>query len=1030
MNPIQAAVAKPYTVAVAVLLAGLFSWLAFQRIPVQLKPTVDRPLITVATNFRGASAIEVEEQVTSELEEVLQAVEGLLEMTSDSSEGRSQITLEYEYGTDISIAVVDVINKLSRVGRLPPEADQPEVEVATSDSQQVMWISLLSSYAPDRVRRLVKDEVEARLTRVYGVSDLLVVGGSENEIQVRLDPDKLVAYGVTYAELGAALARGNVNVRGGTVESAARQAVVRTVGRALDPQALGDLIVKEGPGGSVRLGDLGRVVDTYQETTGFVNITGKPGVAIGVSRKSGTNVVQLIEEMDAACEEQNAIFVSRGLDVRLEPVYRETTYIHAAIEFVQGNLFLGALLAVVVLALFLRDVRSVLIVALSIPISLLTVFLVLAGLGRTLNVISLAGLAFASGMVVDNAIVVLENVFRHLERGRTPREASIEGGREVWGGVLASTLTTIAVFVPILLGGDEASQLFVDIAIAISAAVAISLVVSLTVVPVLTSLWLKPRAGRAPDEDAVPLGFVGRAYRRWMDGIAGSRATGLKLGFVALLAALSVASLRITPAAEYLPTGNRNLVMFFASPIPGTHPDEVRDNFGPLERFILSQPEASRMFAVTGQRFNGGGVILKDEFADAEHLDAFHRKLFGPAATLPGFQFVVPVRASLFEDPGKQFEVELSGPDFAMLEKASAELTGRLSGVAGVQFVRSSLVTGRPELRVRVDESKAKDVGLSVEDVGQIVETVVAGRRLSALVEGGRDVDVNVVVPSARIRSPQDLRELRFVAPAGQVVSLGSVAEVERTVGPQSVRRLERERNVLLTVNIAPEAPLETVVDTIERDVFPAMAAELGPSYTLRVGGSADKLRATLRSLSAGFGLSVLIVYLLLVALFQSWFSPLVILTTVPLALSGGLVGITVAHHLSGQQASFDVIAMLGFVILAGLVVNNAILIVHQAGNFRSEGLDARSALSRSAVSRLRPILMSVITTVTGMLPLALGGGAGAELYQGLGAVIVGGLVISTVFTLILVPVLMSIGYDLVEFAASRRGTAFETQRA
>ncbi|HVS18981.1 MAG TPA: efflux RND transporter permease subunit, partial [Planctomycetota bacterium] len=537
MNPIQAAVAKPYTVAVAVLLAGLFSWLAFQRIPVQLKPTVDRPLITVATNFRGASAIEVEEQVTSELEEVLQAVEGLLEMTSDSSEGRSQITLEYEYGTNISIAVVDVINKLSRVGRLPPEADQPEVEVATSDSQQVMWISLLSSYAPDRVRRLVKDEVEARLKRVYGVSDLLVVGGSENEIQVRLDPEKLVAYGVTYSELGAALARGNVNVRGGTVESAARQAVVRTVGRALDPQALGELIVKEGPGGSVRLGDVGRVVDTYQETTGFVNITGKPGVAIGVSRKSGTNVVQLIEEMDAACVEQNAIFASRGLDVRLEPVYRETTYIHAAIKFVQGNLFLGALLAVVVLALFLRDVRSVLIVALSIPISLLTVFLVLAGLGRTLNVISLAGLAFASGMVVDNAIVVLENVFRQLERGRSPREASVEGGREVWGVVLASTLTTIAVFVPILLGGDEASQLFVDIAIAISAAVAISLVVSLTVVPVLTSLWLKPRAGRAPDEDLVPLGFVGRAYQRWMDAIAGSRATGLKVGFVALLAA-------------------------------------------------------------------------------------------------------------------------------------------------------------------------------------------------------------------------------------------------------------------------------------------------------------------------------------------------------------------------------------------------------------------------------------------------------------------------------------------------------------
>jgi HAE1 family hydrophobic/amphiphilic exporter-1 len=903
--------------------------------------------------------------------------------------------------------------------------------VASSDAQQVMWISLISGYTPDRVRRLVKDEVEARLKRVYGVSDLLIVGGSENEIQVRLDPEKLVAFGVTYAQVGAALSRGNVNVRGGTVESAARQAVVRTVGRALDPQRLGDLIVSEGPGGSVRLSDLGRVVDTYQETTGFVNISGTPGVAIGVSRKSGTNVVRLIEEMDAACVEQNEIFASRGLDVRLEPVYRESTYIDAAIEFVQGNLFMGSLLAVIVLALFLRDVRSVLIVALSIPTSLLTVFLVLAALGRTLNVISLAGLAFASGMVVDNAIVVLENVFRHLQLGRSPREASIEGGREVWGGVLGSTLTTIAVFIPILLGADEASQLFVDIAIAISAAVGISLVVSLTVVPVLTSLWLKPRdAAAAGMDESLPLGPLGRAYARWMERLTRSRALGAKLGCVAVLAAASIASLRITPPAEYLPTGNRNLVMFFASPIPGTHPEEVRDNFGPLERFVLAQPEAGRMFAVTGQRFNGGGVILKDEFADAEHLDLFHKKLFGPAATLPGFQFVVPVRASLFEDPGKQFEVELSGPDFAVLEKASALLTQRLSGVEGVQFVRSSLVTGRPELRVRVDESKAKDVGLSVEDVGQIVETAVAGRRLTALVEGGRDVDVNLVVPSARIGSPQELRDLRFVTPSGQVVALGAVAEVERTVGPQSVRRLERERNVLLTVNIAEEAPLESVLEAVERDVFPPMAADLGPSYTLRTGGSADKLRSTLASLSAGFGLSVLIIYLLMVALFQSWFAPLVILTTVPLSLSGGLVGITLAHHWSGQQASFDVISMLGFVILAGLVVNNAILIVHQAGNFRAEGLDARAALSRSASSRLRPILMTVITTVIGMLPLAIGGGSGAELYQGLGAVIVGGLAVSTLFTLLLVPLLMSIGHDLVELAARRRGGALDARTA
>ena len=1019
MNPIRAAVERPYTVAVAVILSVLFSLLALERIPVQLKPTVDRPLVTIMTTFRGASAVEVEEQLTRELEDVLQSVEGLAEMVSESSEGLSQLTLEYEFGTDTQLAVVDVINKLTRVERLPEEADEPQVEIASSDSQQVMWIAVRSSYAPDKVRRIVTEDVESRLKRVWGVADLLIVGGSENEIQVRVDPEKLVGYGVSFGELAAALSRGNLNVRGGTVESRTRQAVVRTVGRAVDPRELNRIIIKESAGGSVRLGDVARVVDTYRETTGFVSVSGVPGVVIGVSRKSGTNVVDLIADLDAACAELDAIFASRGLDLVLEPVYRETTYIEDALDFVVGNLLVGSFLAVIVLALFLRSVKSVLIVTLSIPISLVTVFLVMAWLGRTLNVISLAGLAFASGMVVDNAIVVLENVFRHLELGKERHAASVDAGREVWGGVLASTLTTMAVFLPILLQSDEASQLFVDIALAISAAVGLSLVVALTVVPVLTSLLLGPRDVErkvdAHGRPKVPLLFVGRWYARLIGRITTARAPGAKLGFVALLAAGTLASLRITPPAEYLPTGDRNLVFFFAQPIPGTRPEAVHENFRPLERFILSQPEADRTFLVTGPRFNGGGVVLKDEYSDGETIAEFHRRLFLPAATLPGFLFVVPVRSSLFEDPGKQFEVELSGPDFAVLERASRDLTTRLQAVEGVQFVRSSLISGRPELRVTVDEKRAKELGLSVAEVGNVVEMAVAGRRLSSLIEGGRDVDINVLVPQERLSTSEELAALRFVAPTGSVVNLGSVATVERTTGPQSVRRLERERNVLLTVNIAEEAPLETVVRTVEEQVFPDFNIELGPAYTLRTGGSADKLKTTLRSVSSGFGLSILIIYLLMVALFRSWTSPLVILTTVPLALSGGLVGITVAHHYSAGRASFDVISMLGFVILAGLVVNNAILILHQANNFRAEGMERRRALAESASSRLRPILMTVITTVVGMLPLAVGGGAGAELYQGLGAVIVGGLTVSTIFTLLLTPVLESIGYDLAE---------------
>lgn len=1025
MNPIRAAVERPYTVAVAVLLTVLFSWLAFRTIPVQLKPTVDKPMITVTTSFRGASAVEVEEQLTRELEDVLQEVEGLEEMSSTSSEGLSAINLEYGFGADMQLAVVDVINKLSRVPALPDEADEPLIEIGASNQQQVMWLAIHSRYDVNHVRRIVEDEVESRLKRVEGVSNLLVVGGSENEIQVRVDPDRLVGFGVSIADLSDALFRGNVNVRGGTVESGTRQMVVRTVGRAAVPERLEDIIVKESEGGSVRLGDVAQVFDTHRESRDFVKISGVSGVCIGVGKKAGANVVKVIHELEASCGRMNEMFVDRGLDLRLVPVYRETTYIDAAMSFVSDNLFLGAAFAVLVLVLFLRSLRSVLVVSLSIPISLVAVFLVMKSMGRTLNIISLAGIAFASGMVVDNAIVVLENIFRHREMGKSALEAAIEGGREVWGGVLASTLTTVAVFIPVLLQGDEASMLFSDIALAISAAVLISLAVSLTVVPVLTALVFRRDAPRTDASDRTPLGPLGRAYAATIARIASSRALGAKLGFVLLLVAVSMSTVRLTPPAEYLPAGNMNFVIFFAAPIPGTRPEQVRDNFAPLEQWALSQPEVDRMFTVASPFFNGGGIVLKDEFNHAEGIAEFYGRVWGPCMTLAGFQYVVPIRMSLFEESSKQFEIELSGPDFATLERASGELQNRLMQVSGVLApVRSSLVTGRPELQVTVDEDRAKDMGLSVDVVGAVVETAVAGRRMSAMIEGGREVDVNVLVPPERIDSPEKLAALRFIAPGGKLVSLGSVASIERTIGPESIRHLERERNVLLTVNIAEDAPLETVVQRIEEDVFPALAADLGPAYTLTVGGSADKLKTTLESLSGGFGLSVLIVYLLLVALFRSWVSPLVILTTVPLALSGGLIGIRVAHSLSGGQAAFDVLSMLGFVILTGLVVNNAILIVHQANNFRAEGLDARRALAESARTRLRPILMSVITTVSAMIPLALGGGAGAELYQGLGAVIVGGLLVSTLFTLVLVPVLLSIGYDLAELMGSRRVAA------
>ena len=1021
MNPIAAVVARPYLVAVAVLVSVLFSVLSIQRIPVQLKPTVDVPRVTVKTGFRGAGAVEVEEQITRELEDALQRVEGLRKMTSNSTDGQSEIVLEFPYGSDLQAAVVDVINKLTRVPRLPEEADEPAVEITSEPGPNaVMWIALKSGYEPARVRRVLEDEIRPRLERVRGVSGLFIAGGAEREIQVRVDPERMVGRGVSFRDLADVLRRGNLNVRGGTVETAERELVVRTVGRAVDAEQLESLLVRDDvEGGQVRLGDVARVVDTTRETTDYVSINGKPGISIGIQRRTGANVVEAIRGVDAAAEELNRSFLQRGLGIELVPVYRETTYIAAAISFVLDNLWLGSLLSIVVLFLFLWSPRSILFIAISIPTSLVVVFPVLLVLGRSLNVISLAGIAFASGIVVDNSISVLENIIRHVEMGKDRLRAAIDGGKEIWGGVLASTLTTVCVFAPVVLGVDEASQTFTDLALAISISTLISLVIALTVVPVLCALFgpkpTKPYDPNAAIEDENP-GRLGRFYARLLDGLLTTRPGGVvrRLGFVALTLAACLATIPFLPDPEYLPTGNRNLIIFFASPVAGTNPQAAARNMKPLEDFILAQPETDRVFVVNRPGFNGGGCTIKVGKDDAKSLAAFHQRMvqFLAASPLAGFLFVVPVRSSLFNDPGKQFEVELSGPDFGVLERGAQDLQGRLMRVRGVQYVRSSLVTGRPELHVEVDRLKAQDLGLTVSDVGDVVETAVAGRRHTLLIDGGRDVDVNLLVAPERLTSESDLLALPFVAPDGSPVTLSQVAQVTRRGGPLSVRRLERQRNVLLTVNIAIDAPLSRVMADVERDVFPSVGADLGPAYTLGLGGSADKLRTTLAALSQGFLISILLVYLLLVALFRSWISPFVILVTVPLAVAGGVLGISLVSHVTDGLVGFDVIAMLGFIILAGNVVTNAILIVHQTNNLKDAGLAPRLALRTACATRLRPILMGVITTVTGVLPLAVGGGAGAELYQGLGAITVGGLTFSTIFTLFLVPVLLTLGYD------------------
>lgn len=1036
MNLVRAAVQRPHTVFVAVLLCGLFGYLSLTQLPLQLKPSLDQPQITVTTAFRGASPMEVEDQITTPIEEEMDSVEGVKKITSISADGRSVVTLEFDWGVDKDTALIDVINKLNQVPDLPDDADAPVVQSVSSESQEpIMWIVMLSrTQSPDQMFQLAEELVEPRFRRIKGVSDLLLMGGEEREMQIRLDPQALVSRGITMQAFTDALRRENLNVRGGFLDEQKRRFNIRTVGQFRSIEDIHSVVIQRGEAGVVYLHDVAKASFGFKKKESLVRVNGAYTVVFGIKRKSGSNTVDVCRGVADAVEVMNKDFADRQEDLKIQIVYTDVDYIDQSIQVAWRNLLYGAMLASIVLVLFLKSLRSLFIVALTIPICMITVFVFINLFGRSLNIISLAGLAFSAGMIVDNAIVVIENIYRHLAMGKTRAVAAIEGAQEVWGAILISTLTTLAVFLPVIFIQEEAGQLFKDIAIAICVAIALSLLAAITVIPMLSALLLNDNHTRhrsALAKNAARLGHlltftwfgraVALAYTWAINRLIGRTPFKIltKLSTIAILSVLVWKSLAFLPPAEYLPSGNRNLVLVFAKPLVGSNLDKRVSSIRPLEVMLAQDERVERCFTVFGGEFNAVGFIVKPEHADELAMRNLVGEYFGRTRAISGFEMLFPIQATIFRDPGKQLEIDISGPNLAKLEQTAAAMQGQLFGLEGVQFVRSSFQSGSPEVRVELDRIRAAAMSLRVSDLAQLVESLVAGKRIGSFNDKGNQIDLTLYAAPGQIATRADLAATQLVAPDGSIVRLDSVAHVQTTTGPTSIDHVEKQRAITLTVNLKPEISLEDAIARIEDQVFTPARSQLPVDYSIRLAGSADKLNSTLAALTGSFALAVAIVYLLMVALFRSFLYPLIILVTIPMATSGAFLAIGLQNQRTEGLIAFDVIAMLGLIILAGIVVNNAILIVHQALNFRAEGHDPDEALRRSTASRLRPIWMSITTSVLGMLPLAIGGGAGTELYRSLGTVLLGGLLVSTVFTLFLVPALLALLQDLQHLCQS-----------
>lgn len=1052
MNFIETAVRWRHGTFVLFCLLALFGVLSLLGLPLELQPGGDRPEITITTPYPGASPAEVEDLITRPIEERMEEVLGVQEILSTSRSGNSAITLRFTWDADVYDRLVDVLTKLQQVEALPEEASESDVELVGGSSSPMMWVAMAPKEGfqsdPDHYRDLVEDTIVPRLRRVEGVGQFLIPGGREREVEVQLDPKALSDRNLTVDDVTQAIRQNNRDIRGGPLVLGRREYRVRTVSRSQQIDQLEDFILRRDSSGTVYVRDVGTVEMGRKPLESALIFNGNSTVAMGIIRRVGANVPDVAQGVRATLAELEQQFDRDGEGIQFVYNYDESLYINQSVSLVQGNLITGALLATVVLVLFLGSMRTVAVIALTIPTTLISVFIVMRLLGLSLNIISLAGLAFAVGMVVDNAIVVIENVFTHMQRGKSPMRAAIEGTQEVWGAMLGSTLTNVVVFIPLVMVQGEAGRLFRDMAIALSSASLFSLFAALTLVPMLSGLFLKqseatqmlvePQLNGRPSTVNRQRSLLGtlewavfrasatfRHFQRQLEDFLaatvrwslGSARFVRRLVVLAIPLVLLVGSFLLLPPADYLPEGNRNLVLWLAETLPGTSVQEAIRLSEPARTFLRSQPEVQNVMFIERPGRRAIAATLKPEYATGPVLSDMVDRMRAQSNSFPGYRFMVPTRISIFQDPGKEFEIQIVGSDLNQLSQLEKEITPKLRAFDGVRNVRTNYVFGAAELQVIPNRERLAEVGISEADMGAIVEAALGGRLASDFVEGKEELDVSVELQNTFVETPEQLRQLPLYGTRERRVQLSDVAEIREATGPDVINHVDLERSITLTVALAPDAPLGALVEQAQREVLAPLQANLPAGYRLELSGSADRLSETLSQLAAAFVLSILITYLLLVALYKSFLYPVVIMATVPMGMSGALLSLVLVNQIPGMIVPLDMITALGFIILTGVVVNNAILLVDRALQLQNdEGQEYDESLYNATRDRLRAIFMSAGTSVLGMLPLAVVPGQGAELYQGLGIVLTGGLAFSTILTPTVVPALMGLLRDFTQW--------------
>lgn len=1037
---LDAGIRRGTILTVAVLMVCVLGIVAALRIPVQMIPDLEVRTISVVTGWPGATPQDVEKEILIEQERYLRTLPNLKRMVSRASTGSAQIELEFPFGVDVNEALIRVSNALSQVSSYPENVDQPRLFSSSFSNNAFMYFRLMPlagnplNLDVDMLRDYAEDFVRPQMERVPGVSEVGVSGGAERQIQVLVDPARLAQRGISLTQVRDTIRARNRDSSAGDIDSGKRRYLLRVVGRFEQLSELENLILTQQGDNQVRLKDVATLVLDHFEVRELSFADGEQTLGLSVRREPGSNVIAIKEAMLQVVAQINRdMLASNGLQLML--ISDDVRYVEDSISNVWVNLALGAALATGVMYLFLRSGSATLVGVIGVPICTIAAFIGLLAFGRTINVISLAGIAFAIGMTLDNTIVVLESIEQAKQRGLDRIEAAIRGVRDVWPAVLASTLTTVLVFMPILFIEQEAGQLYSDIAIAIAAAIIASMLVAVFVVPpAIARLGFRSNGNSTTLQGAAaPPGANGLILPLLAKLLHSTLARRLVLSLTVILT-LGAAWL-FMPPAEYLPEGEEPKAFSSMIAPPGYNLSEMAQIAEELKVILTAQVNADPAAFDRGDTampplkyyslsVSVGRIRVLSEPVRPQDITPMMDAMTALFRQYPGMRAFSSRGSIISSNDGgtRAVALDISGPDLASLyatADAAYVAAGDLFDRPQLNSEPASLSLDQPLIEIRPNWQRLAELNFSAADFGYAVSALSDGAFVDEFFLADDKVDIFLFSQAGAGQSLAQLAQMPVLTPSGAVLPLSSLAELVEVADSDTLRRVDGRRTVTLYIIPPRSVALETAVDRVRQQLVPALQQQgaIAPGVMLDISGASDQLDETKAALSSNFLIAVVLIYLLLVAIFSHWGYPLFILATVPLGLAGALVGLVGINGISGLLSTiglggfyqpFDMITMLGFLILLGTVVNNPILIVDQSRhNLQLPGVSVTEAVLQAVATRLKPILMSTTTTVFGLAPLVLLPGEGTELYRGVGIIVLCGLIFSTLISLTFLPALL-----------------------